>query len=98
VTRRSVQAWLDEGAGMPGSLAQAGAVESLGAVPLIVLSRGLDQDQEWPQLQAQLLQLLTNSRQLIADRSGHNVPLDQPAATVVAITTMVEQVRRQTSA
>ena len=41
VTPRSLQTTLDEGRGLPGSLAQAGAVTSLGAVPLIVLSRGL---------------------------------------------------------
>src|SRR5207253_9968440 len=39
VTPRSLQAWLDEGKGTSESLAQAGAVHSFGALPLIVLSR-----------------------------------------------------------
>jgi len=34
VTPRSVQTWLDEGKGMPDSLAQAGAVRSFGACHL----------------------------------------------------------------
>jgi pimeloyl-ACP methyl ester carboxylesterase len=94
VTPRSVQATLDEGEGMPDSLAQAGAVTSLGAVPLIVLSRGLDQDADWQSMQTELLQLSSNSRQVIADRSGHNIQLDQPEAAVGAIVQMVELVRR----
>src|SRR5437773_2225958 len=39
LTPRSLQAWLDEGKGMPESLAQAGTVHDFGALPLIVLSR-----------------------------------------------------------
>ena len=78
VTPRAVQGTLDEGRGLPDSLAQAGAVTSFGAVPLIVLSRGRDQDQEWQRLQTDLLRLSSNSQQLIADKSGHNVQLDQP--------------------
>jgi hypothetical protein len=48
VTLRALQAGIDEGKGMPESLTEAGAVKSFGAVPLIVLSRGVipgkDQD------------------------------------------------------
>jgi hypothetical protein len=53
VTPRHWQTWLDEGKGMPESLAQAGAVKSFGAMPLIVLSRGLtvDPDQDWQRMQ-----------------------------------------------
>jgi len=48
VTPRLVQTYLlDEGRGMPVSLAQAGRVTTLGDLPLIVLSRGLDQQPEW---------------------------------------------------
>jgi pimeloyl-ACP methyl ester carboxylesterase len=95
VTPRSVQTFVDEGAGLPEGLAQAGAVTSFGAVPLIVLSRGRDQDQEWQRKQTELLHLSSDSQQLIADQSGHNIQLDQPAAAVGAIIQMVEQLRRQ---
>jgi pimeloyl-ACP methyl ester carboxylesterase len=95
VTPRSLQTMLDEGRAIPESLAQAGAVTSLGAVPLIVLSRGRDQDPEWQRKQADLLRLSSNSHHLIADQSGHNVQLDQPAAAVEATVQMVEQIRRQ---
>jgi pimeloyl-ACP methyl ester carboxylesterase len=89
-----MQTTLDEGQGMGASLAQAGAVTTFGDLPLIVLSRGLDPDPEWQQMQADLLQLSTNSRQLIADASGHNVHMDQPEAAVGAIVAMIELVRR----
>ena len=95
VTPRSVQTTLDEGKGMPESLAQAGAVTSFGAVPLIVLSRGLDQDQDWQSMQLELLQLSSDSQHLFADRSGHNIERDQPEAAVEAIVTMVERIRRR---
>jgi pimeloyl-ACP methyl ester carboxylesterase len=95
VTPRSIQTWLDEGKGTPESLAQARAVTSFGTIPLIVLSRGGDQDQDWQRMQTDLLHLSSNSQQLIADQSGHNIQLDQPEAAVGAIVTMVEQIRRQ---
>jgi hypothetical protein len=62
-------------------------------VPLIVLSRGLDQQPEWMAQQAELLQLSSNSQQLFAAHSGHNIEFDDPDAAVGAIVQMVEQVR-----
>jgi pimeloyl-ACP methyl ester carboxylesterase len=93
VTPRSIQAWEAEGAGMPESGAQARAVKSFGDLPLIVLSRGLDQQPGWQAMQAELLQLSSNSQQLIADKSGHNIEIDQPEAAVAAIVKMVGQLR-----
>jgi pimeloyl-ACP methyl ester carboxylesterase len=96
VTPRHWRVWMvDEGRALPRSLAQARAITSLGATPLIVLSRGRDQDATHVQEQAALLALSSNSRQLFADRSGHNVQVDQPAAAVDAIVRMVEWVRGQ---
>ena len=92
-TPRSLQTQLDENAGLPEGLAQAGTITTLGDVPLIVLSRGPDQNHDWQRKQTELLQLSSNSRQLFADKSGHNVQLDQPAAAVGAIVQMVELVR-----
>lgn len=94
VTPRSFEAGLDESSGMPISFIQAGTVKTLGDTPLIVLSRGLDPDPEWQAMQTDLLQLSSHSQQLIADKSGHNIQLDQPDAAVSAITTMVDQLRR----
>jgi pimeloyl-ACP methyl ester carboxylesterase len=95
VTPRYLQTTIDEGRGIADSLAQARAITSLGATPLIVLSRGRDQDAVHVEEQAQLLELSSNSQQMVAGQSGHNVQVDQPAAAVEAITQMVAQVRGQ---
>lgn len=92
---RGVQAFLDEGMGMSEGGAQARAVTTLGALPFIVLSRGNDQDAKHTAAQTDLLQLSTDSRQLVADQSGHSIHLEQPAAAVAAIVQMVEQLRQR---
>jgi pimeloyl-ACP methyl ester carboxylesterase len=88
VTPEHVQALADELKGIPDSLSKADAVKSFGEIPLIVLSRGLDQDSDWQAGQADLLQLSTNSQQLFAEKSGHNIELDQPEAAAGAIVKM----------
>lgn len=93
VTPRSIQAWADEGTGMPESFAQADAVKSFGDLPLIVLSARLNQQKDWQAMQVELLGLSSNSLQLIADRSGHNIEIEQPDAAVAAILKMVTQLR-----
>lgn len=95
VSPKFMQALTEEARGIPASLAQAGAVGSIGDLPLIVLSRGLDPDPEWQAGQSKLLQWSTNSQQMIAEKSGHNIELDQPEIAVQAIVKMVQIVRRQ---
>ena len=94
VAPRSAQTFLDEGRGMSEGGAQARAVTTLGALPLIVLSRGKDQDADWAASQAGYVRLSTNSQQLFADQSGHSIHIEQPEAAVAAIVKMVEQVRQ----
>jgi len=94
VAARSVQTFTDEGMGMSEGGAQARAVTSLGALPLIVLSRGKDQDAKHTAAQTDLLQFSTDSQQLFADQSGHPIMIEQPDAAVAAIVKMVELVRQ----
>ena len=47
----------------------------------------------WQQWQTELLQLSSNSQQLFAEHSGHNIELEEPQAAVAAIVQMVRQVR-----
>jgi pimeloyl-ACP methyl ester carboxylesterase len=93
VTSRGVQTLRDELIGMSEGGAQARAVTTLGALPLIVLSRGKDMDAESAASQARYLQLSTDSQQLIADQSGHRIMIEQPEAAVAAIMKMVHQIR-----
>jgi pimeloyl-ACP methyl ester carboxylesterase len=92
---RVLQALADELKGIPDSLSQASAVKSFGDIPLIVLSRGLEQNSDWQAGQAGLLQLSPNSQQLFAEKSGHNIELDQPEAAAKAIVEMVQIIRKQ---
>jgi pimeloyl-ACP methyl ester carboxylesterase len=94
VTPRFVQTFLDEGMGMSEGGAQARAVTTLGALPLIVLSRGKDQDAVWAASQAGFLQLSIDSQQLFADQSGHRIMIEQPEAAVAAIVKMFEQLKK----
>jgi len=95
VAPRGVQAFTNEGMGMSEGGAQARAVTTLGALPLIVLSRGKDQDAKHTAAQTSLLQLSTDSQQFFAEQSGHPIMIEQPEAAVAAIVKMVELVRRQ---
>jgi pimeloyl-ACP methyl ester carboxylesterase len=94
VTPRWIQTALDESRGMTEGGAQARAVTTLGDLPLIVLSRGKDMDADTAASQARYLQLSTDSEQLFADLSGHNIHWEQPEAAVAAIVKMVEQLRK----
>jgi pimeloyl-ACP methyl ester carboxylesterase len=94
VRPQQLRTFADEIRGIPASLAQAGAVKSFGDLPLIVLSRGLDDDASWKAGQAGLAQLSFNSQHLIAEQSDHVIQLHQPEAAVAAIVSMLEQLRK----
>ena len=95
VRAQSVQAFLDDSLGMPAAGAQATAVKSFGDLPLIVLTARLNDIPGWPEWQAELLQLSSNSQQLFAENSGHTIEFDEPEAAVKAILQMVQQVREK---
>jgi hypothetical protein len=80
--------------GMSEGGAQAKAVTTLGALPLIVLSAGLDETADHTASQAGFLLLSSNSQQLFAEESGHEIHIEQPEAAVAAIVKMVELVRQ----
>jgi pimeloyl-ACP methyl ester carboxylesterase len=92
VTPRTAQTFMDELFGLQVSLAQADAVSSIGAIPLIVLTAALNQQTDWQAMQIELLLLSSNSQQMMVD-SGHNIEEEQPDAAVAAILNMVAQVR-----
>lgn len=79
--------------GVPASGAQAAAVKSFGDLPLIVLTAKLNDNPRWPALQSELLELSSNSQQMIAENSGHTVQLDEPQVVVEAILQMSQRVR-----
>ncbi len=93
VTPRTAQEWVDEFVNVQVSLAQADAVTSFGDLPLIVVTAALNQQTDWQTMQTELLQLSSDSQQIVVKNSGHNIHLDQPEAAVAAIVDMVSQLR-----
>jgi len=65
----------------------------LGDMPLVVLSRG-DADEERKKTQASLAAMSRIGRQVIAERSGHHIPLDEPDLVVTAIRDVLDAARR----
>ena len=93
VRPQSFQATANESKGMPAAGAQAATVKTFGDLPLIVLTAKLNDIPSWPKWQTELLQLSSNSQQLFAENSGHNIQADEPDVVVAAILQMVQQVR-----
>ncbi len=94
----NLQATANETRALPASGAEAGAVTSLGNVPLIVLTGRLNTHHpKWQEWQAELVGLSSHSQHLFAEKSGHGVQQDEPQAAVDAIVKMVGQVRGSAS-
>ena len=75
-----------------------------GAMPLIVLSHGKPiagipalysplVERIWSDMQLDLLSLSTNSKQVIAEQSGHDIPSDQPQLVIDATREVVRVLR-----
>jgi pimeloyl-ACP methyl ester carboxylesterase len=69
----------------------------LGDIPLIVLTRGNREpySEEEKRMQADLLNLSRNSKQIIAEGSGHHIQLDEPTLVTGAIREVVDSARHQ---
>lgn len=76
---------------------------SLGNMPLIVLTRGIPSEEEQAKkplleehdrLQRDLATLSSNSKHIIAQKSGHHIQLDEPKLVIDAVEQVVEAVQR----
>ena len=68
-------------------------VHPLGDRPLVDVSTSEDRNAEYVKLQTLLLSLSRNSKEIIADKSGHFVMIDRPDVIVDAIRQVVHSVR-----
>jgi pimeloyl-ACP methyl ester carboxylesterase len=101
-----------ESTAMWGNLAAAREMQldSLGNVPLLVLSRGLTQMSTGPgvsaedvagykaaedEMQAEMAALSTRGKQIIAEDCGHHIHVEQPQLVIDAIREVVEAVRTE---
>lgn len=87
-----------EYANLKKSFEELKEVTSLGNLPLIVLSQGSkdpersdEEFQRWALLQLDLTKLSSNSQHIIAEKSGHLIPLDQPDLVASAVQQLVER-------
>jgi pimeloyl-ACP methyl ester carboxylesterase len=62
-------------------------------IPVVVVTGGRGADENWRQLQRDQASLSARGCLMIAEQSGHVVPIDQPEVVVDAIRTVVETVR-----
>jgi pimeloyl-ACP methyl ester carboxylesterase len=67
---------------------------SLGAKPLLVITAGNDDTDEWHRLQVDLLDRSSNSRRIVADDSGHVVQDDRPDIVIAAVREVIESVNQ----
>jgi pimeloyl-ACP methyl ester carboxylesterase len=88
--------------------ARAMQLPTLGDMPLVVLSRGLTQMSRGPgvsaedvegyrvaedEMQAELAELSTRGKQVVAEGCGHHIQVEQPQLVIDAIREVVETVR-----
>jgi pimeloyl-ACP methyl ester carboxylesterase len=105
----NVQPDPQEGFAWVPSAAQVRASGSLGALPLVVVTRGHSPlppslpigvrarlDGVWRTLQDALAGLSRQSEHVLAQRSGHFIQLDQPQLVIAAIHQVVDAARRHT--
>jgi pimeloyl-ACP methyl ester carboxylesterase len=68
------------------------------AVPLVVLTAGRGSDSVWRELQRDQVTLSKRGCQMIAEQSGHAIPMGQPQTVVDAIRAVVDAARGRTNA
>jgi pimeloyl-ACP methyl ester carboxylesterase len=97
-----------EGVDFPASQAQAHAINSLGDIPMLVLTAGTflrDAPPEpaaqqlaaqlqmlWQEMHRELMQQSSNATQILVETSGHFIQREQPEAIVAAIRQMLDMV------
>ena len=72
---------------------QSAPSQTLGDLPLIVLTAGLGTSPHWNELQDELASLSANSTHITVENSGHAIQLSQPGVMISAVREMVDQVR-----
>jgi len=84
-----------ERSSFPESAAEIQSITSIGSVPLIVIARDPSSENnsahepEWNRLQQERVKLSWNSEFVIAEGSGHDVPLDKPDVITAAVKKLI---------
>jgi pimeloyl-ACP methyl ester carboxylesterase len=92
----------DQWSVFPSGAEEIRQLPSLGALPMVVISRdpnrknektSLNSEQRWMALQEDLLRLSYNGTHVVAEGSGHGVPLQRPDVIVDSVRRIVQQAR-----
>jgi pimeloyl-ACP methyl ester carboxylesterase len=87
------QAAAGEGMSLEQSAAEVKASRRRLSIPVIVITAGRGSDDRWRQLQRDQVSLSSQGCQMLAERSGHGIPLRQPEIIVKAIHALVLRTR-----
>jgi pimeloyl-ACP methyl ester carboxylesterase len=85
---------------VPERFRMADGYGNFGEKPLIIIRRGKtasppsDQDEQWRKVQESMASLSTNSSLIVAEKSGHVVPYDEPAVVADAVKEVLAKVSR----
>jgi pimeloyl-ACP methyl ester carboxylesterase len=96
----------DEGMDIAASAAQVRATNSLGNMPLLVITRSPTWDHSptlpvdfaaklehiWQDMQIDLLSISSNSTHIIASKAGHNIEFEEPKLVIDAILKVIGEV------
>src|SRR5688500_16002109 len=74
------QATANEGMHLPETAAEVRASRRTLSIPVVVVTAGLGVDSGWQRLQRDQIRLSTRGCQVIAERSGHTLPIALPTA------------------
>ena len=84
---------------LPDEMKKPGGFGLLGDLPLIVVRRGktemppTETDRRHQRVQENLAKLSTNGTLVVAEHSGHTIPLDEPAVVAEAVRRVIEAAR-----
>jgi pimeloyl-ACP methyl ester carboxylesterase len=79
------------------SAEQVRATRRMLSIPLVVVTAGRGNSGRWKELQLDQLRLSASSCQVIAEHSGHAVPIGEPDVVIRAVRIVVGAVRGQTT-
>lgn len=92
VRPQSAQTFTDESLGMRASGSEAEKVKTFGDIPLVVITAKENSIKGWADWQAELLQLSSNSQQILVD-SNHGVHFEKPEIINSALLQFVQTLR-----
>ena len=85
---------------MPEYLAEARKLASVGAIPVVLISRDpgrseatADRELQWQKWQRDLCRVSSSSRSVVAKGSGHDIPSERPDLIVKAVRDLLTQIR-----